>query len=128
MNSPKNTRVRLSLAKKVEFLDQLKEGKSRTEICRLHGIASSTLHNIVKEETKLRLEFEKNGSSKRLSIRSSPHMKLEQSLIKWIRVVRDKNIALSGPMVQEKAIEFAQLLNIQDFLASNGWLSRLKKT
>ena len=103
MNSPKNTRVRMS-----------------------HGIAPSTLHRIVKEETKLRSEYERNASSNRLSLRTSPHMELESSLIKWIRVMRDRKIALSGPVVQEKAIEFAKLSNITDFSASSGWLTRFK--
>ena len=30
-------------------------------------------------------------------------------------------------MVQEKALEFATLLSVKDFTASNGWLDRFKK-
>ena len=65
MNSPKSTRVRLTLAKKIELLDKIKEGKSRAELCRLYGIAPTTVHSFIKEEAKLRTEFEKNGNSKR---------------------------------------------------------------
>ena len=83
-NSPKNTRVRLFLAKKIELLDLIKEGKPRPEICQAHSIATSTLHNIIKEETKLRSEFEKNGNSKRLALRFSLNHEFEQSLIKWV--------------------------------------------
>ena len=38
-----------------------------------------------------------------------------------------KKIALNTPMVQEKAIEFAKLMNLTDFTASGGWLHRFKK-
>ena len=127
MNAPKRTRVRLSLAKRIELLDLIKEGKPRPEICRLHGVAPTTLHHIIKEETKLRAEFEKNGNAKRLTLRQAPHHQLEQSLIKWVCIVRDRKIAISGPMVQEKALEFARILNVKDFVASSGWLARFKK-
>ena len=60
-------------------------------------------------------------------MRKSPHEELEQALIKWVRMVRDRNIALIGPLVQEKANEFATAMGIADFTASNGWLTRFKK-
>ena len=59
--------------------------------------------------------FEKNVNAKRLLLRFSPHSELDKSLIKWICVLRDRKIALSVPMVQEKALEFAKILNDKDF-------------
>ena len=127
MNSPKKTRIRFPLAKKIEMLDLAKQGKPRPEICEAYGISPSTLQNFIREETKLRSDFGKNGNSKRFMIRDSPHHNLEQSLVKWIHVVREKKVALTGPMVQEKAIEFATLSGEKDFTASNGWLYRFQK-
>ena len=60
MNAPKATRVRFLIAKKVELLDLFRKGRSRTDICRDYGIASSTLFNFIKDESKIRGEFEKN--------------------------------------------------------------------
>ena len=124
MNSPKKTRIRFPLAKKIEMLDLAKQGKPRPEICKSYGISPSTLQNFIREEAKLRSEFEKNKNSKRCMIRNSPHYNLEQSIVKWIHIVRDKNVAISGPMVQEKALEFAVLCGKKEFNASNGWLDR----
>ena len=101
MNSPKKTRIRFPLAKKIEMLDLAKQGKPRPEICKSYGISPSTLQNFIREEAKLRSEFEKNKNSKRCMIRNSPHYNLEQSIVKWIHIVRDKNVAISGPMVEE---------------------------
>ena len=60
-------------------------------------------------------------------IKNSPFHELEQALIKWIHLVRDRKIALSGPMVQDKATEFAGIMGVTDFQASGGWLDRFEK-
>ena len=59
MNSPKSTRVRLSFAKKVEFLELVKQGKMKKEVCLLYGLASSSLSTIIKNEQKLRRVLKK---------------------------------------------------------------------
>ena len=127
MDSPKTKRTRFSIAKKVEILDCVKTGTPRVEICRNYSIASSTLHTFLKHESKIREEFETNRDSSRQMIRNSPFHELEQGLVKWIRTVRDRKIALNGPMVQEKALEFATAMGVKDFTASGGWLDRFKK-
>ena len=83
MSSPKGKQIRFSLAKKIEMLDLVKKGKARTEICREYGLAPSTLQNFLRDEKKVREEFEKNRDSKRQMIRKSPHHDLEQALVKW---------------------------------------------
>ena len=64
------------------MLDLLKQDKPRPEICKTYGISSSTLQNFIREETKLRRDFEKNGNAKRCMIRNSPHFNLKQHLRK----------------------------------------------
>ncbi|XP_017475638.1 PREDICTED: tigger transposable element-derived protein 4-like [Rhagoletis zephyria] len=48
-------------------------------------------------------------------------------MIKWITVARHKNIPLSGPLIREKAVEFAESLGYSDFVASAGWLDKFKR-
>ena len=101
------------------MLDLAKQGKPRPEICKSYGISPSTLQNFIREEAKLRSEFEKNRNSKRCLIRNSPHYNLEQSIVKWIHIVRDKNVAISGPMVQEIRRFFESRSNTMDSDFSN---------
>ncbi|CAI2177099.1 11026_t:CDS:2 [Funneliformis geosporum] len=44
----------------------------------------------------------------------------------WVNQQISRNLILSGPIIQEKAKEFAILFNINSFLASGGWLNNFK--
>ena len=46
---------------------------------------------------------------------------------KWFWTVRELKIVSNGPMVQERALEFATAMGVKDFAASGGWLDRFKK-
>ncbi|CAB5359622.1 unnamed protein product [Rhizophagus irregularis] len=45
----------------------------------------------------------------------------------WIDQQISRDLTLSGPIIQEKAKKFAILFNIDNFLASGGWLSNFKR-
>ena len=42
-------------------------------------------------------------------------------------LLRSENVPISGPMLKEKAIEFAKELSAESFQASEGWLDKWKK-
>ena len=46
---------------------------------------------------------------------------LEKALFDWFKRMRMKNLAISGTIPKEKAINHAQELQIEEFHASNGW-------
>ena len=45
---------------------------------------------------------------------------LNKAVCKWFLVLRSENVPISGPMLKEKALEFAGGLNIEGFQASEG--------
>ena len=63
MNSPKATRVHLSIAKRIEILDCVKKTKMKKEVCLRYNLAPSTLSTIMKNEKTLREKFDKNTNS-----------------------------------------------------------------
>jgi hypothetical protein len=44
----------------------------------------------------------------------------------WIKCACDKNIPASGPILREKAEEFAKELGHSEFEASTGWLDKFR--
>ena len=44
------------------------------------------------------------------------------SVKKWFNIVREQKAAISIKMVQEKSLEYAKEMGLNDFAASDGWL------
>lgn len=51
---------------------------------------------------------------------------VEEALLKWFQDKRKCHVPISGLVLEEKANEIAKILNIDDFKATSGWLSRWK--
>ena len=122
----KSTRFRLTIAQKVELLDLFREGKTRSELSRFFNIPPSTLSQFIRDEAKIREEYTKFDPN-RLAVKESPYRPLESALVKWIELIHEKNIPINGPIIQEKALELAEVTGVKGFTASNGWLHRFKK-
>ena len=73
-------------------------------------------------------DFESNVSCKTKRCRGANHDEIEKKILDWFRKARSKNIPVTGPMLQEKARQIAEALDLsqEDFKASNGWLDRFK--
>ena len=54
-------------------------------------------------------------------------MALSKALKKWLLILRSENVLVNGSLLKEKALEFANEINIEGFQASEGWLKNEKK-
>lgn len=116
----------LTAADKLKLLSDYDRGKSRDELCAELKLPKSTLYRIIQNKEKIRSQcIDGKGKLKRL--RSAEYPELENCISTWIKQVRNKNIPISGPMIKEKAREFASKLSIDNFSASNGWLEGFKR-
>ena len=66
----------------------------------------------------------RNSTAK--SFKKSPFDLINEPLARWVTLVRENNVPISGDLIQEKALKFAAEKGIKDFCASGGWLSRFK--
>jgi hypothetical protein len=88
-----------------------------------YGIGKVTVCDILKLKDEYRRQFEENIGSKRIRhVSTGKFSDLNELLFRWFKGACGKNIPLSGPVLQEKALDFAKDLNLDEFKASNGWL------
>ena len=51
---------------------------------------------------------------------------IDSAMLEWFRMARSKNIPVSGPTLQAKAVAVAEQMQLENFKASNGWLEKFK--
>lgn len=117
----------LTLREKLKIIDEVKSGdKRKKDIAEEYGIPASTLSTILKQEELVRQRMVA-GNLNNKRVRKSEFPDVEECLIKWFKQCRDHNVSVGGPILKEKAEEFAKSLGINNFRASNGWLEKFKQ-
>ncbi|XP_048759404.1 tigger transposable element-derived protein 6-like [Ostrea edulis] len=115
--SLKRKRTDLTLATKYEIYKLLDQKVSQSEIGRRYGLVQSTISTISKNHTKIKENYESSGNSERKRHRSGKNAQLDDALKEWFQTARQRDIPISGPILQEKAINFAKRMNVSDFNA-----------
>ena len=73
-------------------------------------------------------EFETNeASSKQRSARKTGNEEINKLIWEWFKDMSRRKLPISGPMLQEKALQFAKDLGNTEFRGSNGWLENFRK-
>ena len=123
------TRKSYSLAEKVKILNKIEKFKPRPTVKQMSEILNiprSTIASLLKNENHL-LEETKSISLSIKKKRNGKIPEIERALRMWFEIVVKRGISISGPLLKEKADNFARELNHLDFKATDGWLSRWKK-
>ena len=124
--SNKRRRCALDLLHKIDIINKIESGKKQTVIAASIGVAKTTINTVWQDRVKIRQAYEsgRNNSSKRM--RTATFDDIEEALTKWLTHARSDNVLVSGPLLREKAHEFAKLLKHDEFQCSGGWLDRFK--
>lgn len=82
---------------------------------------------MLRNKTVLQNAFMINANTKRKRFNSASRYADVNALVwTWYNHARQAGIQMSGPMIQEKALQLAKELQIPGFKASNGWLHSWK--
>ena len=112
---------KVTLKVKYEALKELEKGRPNKDVANQFSIPGSTLATWKNNKEKIFEAFQ-NSSLKRQRVKAWIYKKLNEALLKWFTSMRGSNIPISGPILLEKAHEFAKAFNYNDFTTSNGWL------
>jgi len=122
-----------TLDEKLRIIQEIENNPSDTRavVASRLGIPLSTLKTIYGKREEIRQQLTKAGSSGTSTLRNrrGKFDDIEKTLFEWFRQQRNAKppIPVSGPILQEKAKEIAEKLNIMDFKASIGWLDKFKR-
>lgn len=117
----------LDLKKKVELIQTSLKGKSQRALAQQFQISKSQVQRILVNKNNVLARYRENApATSRRCPNDRGHTEIDELTISWFRSVRNKNIPISGPLIQEKALFFAKTLEVTDFKASNGWLAKFK--
>lgn len=121
----------LTLKDKLETLKRLDSGESVTKLAKELNVGKATICDWKKNRAKLQQYCTTSSEStleNRQTARQSQYDKVDEALFLWFSQERERGTPLSGPIVQEKAIQLNMLLNGENsFTASTGWFDRWKK-
>ena len=100
---------------------------TQQELAMKFEIGRSTVADILaKSSYWLNLDEESTAAQQKRN-RLPDHPQLEEILACWFDLALENHITITGLILQEKAKQIANTLDIQNFAASDGWLQGFKK-
>ena len=131
----KRKKIVLNIEQKLEVIDLLQKGASYSTVADKYGIGRSTIADIRKSAEKLR-SFKQRMTEmgvkdvKVKAMKIGAHEKLDEGLYIWFRQQREKDVPVTGVLLQEKAKLLYERLYpdaTTPFSASTGFRSRFMK-
>lgn len=132
MSGCKRKKVVLSIEQKLNAVKRLEAGESGKKIALELGVGSSTVSdwkkNRVQLETWCSEQATENCSKLRKTMKKDSHCKISEALFLWHETMRGKGVPISGPLLQEKALQLKTRIEGEnsDFTACNSWINRWK--
>ena len=111
----------------IKFSDANPQESTR-KLAEKFSCGRTQIQRILLKRVEIVAAFEANASSDTKRSRQGKNVEIDSALLEWFRKARSKNIPISGPILQEKALQIAKALDVapSEFKASNGWLDRFK--
>jgi hypothetical protein len=126
-----SSRHDLTLQQKIELINDNRNGNglSQRALAVKYNISLGSVSNVLKRKAEYLDDYgaNQNQNVKRKIIDVNSR-ELDEKVYEWFVQQRSKNIPISGPLLQEKAREIAELLGdkMGSFKASNGWLEKFR--
>ena len=119
-------RNELSLKDKVKLI-KANSYSSQRQLADRFNVGRSQVNRILKRKAEFMEAYEDNEclDRKRVCV-SSDYDDIDNATWLWFKRARALNMPVSGPYIQQKALELAKRYDQANFKASNGWLERFK--
>lgn len=127
--SSNRKRVQLSLDEKGDIIRKcLVERKKQCDVAKEYNVTPAAITNILKHKQNILKHQEGgyyNGKAKRMN--PIKFKDIDAALFLWLQEMLVMNVPINGPILQEKAMDFARQFGNHEFRASQGWLTKFKQ-
>ncbi|XP_038077439.1 tigger transposable element-derived protein 4-like [Patiria miniata] len=123
-------RTDLPLEKKIYVIRQSESGMSARKLAKELGVGKTQIGNIIRRKAEYLSMYNSGNASlgvMRRKFRKTGNEAVNRVVYEWFRIAKSKNLPLTGPIIQAKALSFAEQLGNTTFTASNGWLASFRK-
>lgn len=92
------------------------------------GIGKTQVAEILRNKEDIIRRYNENSTNEKCHRfqRNGPGELIDKIVLEWFNRVRNKNVPISGPIIQTNALEVARKIECDNFKASNGWLKSFK--
>jgi hypothetical protein len=127
--SEKSKYTEKTLAQKAKALQDLDSGMSVRACAAKYFISVNTIVNWKKNKSEIINSISEftNLSHKRPTRVNDNSKVIDERVYEWFANAHCRNIPISGPILQTKALQVATSIGLNDFRASNGWLEVFRK-
>ena len=125
----KSSRVSLTLDKKIQVIrEQQNSGKSSRALASQFQCGKTQIDNILKRrhEWLEAYSLDPTATQKR-KLRRTRNDEINILTYKWFKEATARMVPVTGSLLQEKALLFANQLGVTTFKGSNGWLDSFRK-
>lgn len=99
MEIPIKKRRVITLQEKKKIIETSEEGKSMAEVGKQFGLSKATVQTILRDKPAIIGAINEGGEAKRARLTAVKHEDLEEAVLRWCKLVRSQNVALTGPLV-----------------------------
>ncbi|CAF3004919.1 unnamed protein product [Rotaria sp. Silwood2] len=124
-------RHELTLEQKISLIKDNSNGNglSIRTLAEKYSISKSSVTNILTRRTEYEDDYLTNANKGiKRKLKNGNGRQIDEILFEWFTAQRAKNIPISGPLLQEKALQIAEELDISsgEFKASNRWPEKFR--
>ncbi|XP_054154246.1 tigger transposable element-derived protein 4-like [Oppia nitens] len=117
------SRKDLTFGNKSKLIIDYKNGLNQRQLQEKYKISIGAVNNIIKNTDYILSQTNKHKKR----IRRTPNDKLNELVLKFVQLSNANKVPIDGPIIKVFASDIAIRLNLNQFKASDGWLSKFTK-
>ncbi|XP_048511826.1 tigger transposable element-derived protein 4-like [Athalia rosae] len=114
-----------TIEEKGAIIARLKNGGLNQSHAKEFGVSHLTISVILRNKDGIKQSFNSNVLKPK-QLRKSRLENVDEALIRWFKITRNKEIPISGPMLRKKAHASAARFGIPEFNCFASWISRFE--